>query len=46
MIKAIFLHNLSKIFLRNRVYGVTEKKIFDEICQKDGFCNFWSKIRF
>ena len=45
MIKAIFLGNLSKIFLRNGVYGVTEK-IFDEICQKDGFCHFWDKIRF
>ena len=46
MKKTIFLGKLSKIFFWNGVYVVTEKKIFDEICQKDGFSHFWGKFRF
>ena len=45
MSKTIFLANLSKFFFGYEVYVVTEKR-FDEICQKDGFCHFWGKIRF
>ena len=44
MKKTIFLHNLSKIFFGHGACDVT--KIFDEICQKDGFSHFWGKIRF
>ena len=46
MTKTIFLHNLSKIFFLERSLRSDRKKIFDEICQKDGFCHFWGRIRF
>ena len=45
MIKTIFLHNLSNFF-RERSLRSDRKNKFDEICQKDGFCYFWGKIRF
>ena len=46
MIKAIFLHNLSKFFFGNGVYGVTEKKFLMKFAKKMVFVIFGAKLDF
>ena len=46
MKKTIFLGNLSKIFLRNGVYGVTEKKFLMKFAKKMVFSIFGVNLDF
>ena len=46
MTKTIFLHNLSKFFFGNEVYGLTEKKILMKFAKKMVFAIFGAKLDF